>query len=149
MGNPVRAASDGAAVNYLFTDNETNPKRHPDAPSMGDFFKDAFHEYVVLGARQAVDPRNAGTKVAAYSIHTIPAGGQVVLKARMASVAQTPEAWFGTAFEEVFAARQREANEFYDECIPKELNPGERLIARQAYAGLLWTKQFYHYVVQP
>ncbi len=143
------APSDGASVQYLFTDNETNPKRHPDAPSMGEYFKDAFHEYVVLGAKQAVDPRQAGTKVAAYSTHTIAPGASVVLRARMASTAQTPENWFGQSFEDVFANRKREANEFYDECIPPQLTSEEREIARQAYAGLLWTKQFYHYVVQP
>ncbi len=140
--------SDGASIKYLFTDNESNPQRHPDAPSMGEYWKDAFHAYVVQGKWDAVDPREAGTKVAAYTMHTIPAGGEVVLRARMASKTVAPAEWFGASFDNVFEDRKREADEFYARCIPAELNADERMIARQAYAGLLWSKQFYHYVVQ-
>ncbi|MGN6546847.1 MAG: MGH1-like glycoside hydrolase domain-containing protein [Aureliella sp.] len=141
--------SDGAEQIYLFTENETNPARHPDAPSLGGpYLKDAFHAFVVDGKGEAVNPQQIGTKVAAYSIHTIPPGEAIVLRARMASMAQTPTAWFGDEFEAVFEARKQEADEFYDECIPPELDDEQREISRQAYAGLLWSKQFYHYGVQ-
>lgn len=142
------APSDGVRQDLLFTDNETNPKLHPGVPSMGVYFKDAFHDYVIRRQTYSVDPAQMGTKVAAHSIHTISAGGTVVLRARMASEAETPATWFGSAFEETFDARKKDADDFYAECIPKELNDDERLIARQSYAGLLWSKQFYHYVVQ-
>jgi hypothetical protein len=139
--------SDGQQPGYLFTDNETNPQRHPDAPAYGKYFKDAFHEYVIRSASDAVEPRQFGTKACGHTVHEIPAGGHVVLRARMASAAQTPESWFGPAFEQVFQDRMQEADDFYDDVLPVQLTPEERKISRQSYAGLLWTKQFYHYSV--
>ena len=147
---------------WLFTDNETNPKRHPGAPSAGEHFKDAFHEYVVGGATHAVNPSQRGTKAAAYLLMVIPAGGRRVLKMRLTREtvlppdARTPggkprpkifrERAFND-FEEIFEARIRDAQEYYDSRIEPIHSPERSQIIRQAYAGLLWTKQFYHYVV--
>ncbi len=139
--------SDGQTPNYLFTDNETNTNLHPDQPSTSGFFKDAFHEYVVQGKATAVNEQQVGTKVAAHTVHTIAPGGSVVLRARMWDEDETPEVWFGPEFDETFALRQREADEFYDARISSSLAPQEKQVSRQALAGLLWTKQFYHYVV--
>ena len=141
-------SSDGKSPAYLFTDNETNPKRHPGIPTTGEsFFKDAFHSFVVEGHVQAVDTKQVGTKVAAHSIHLIPGGQSVTIRARMCSANQVPQTWFGAAFDQIFARRKSEADAFYDKCIPQNLTAEQKLVSRQAYAGLLWTKQFYHYVV--
>lgn len=141
-------ASDGQQANYCFTDNETNPQRHPGIPTTGEtYFKDAFHRFVVEGAADAIDDRCRGTKVAAHTIHLIPAGKSVVIRARMCQQDHAPEVWFGAEFDRIMHDRRTEADAFYAECIPAELNDDEKLISRQAYAGLLWTKQFYHYVV--
>ena len=141
-------SSEGKAPAYLFTDNETNPKRHRGIPTTGvSFFKDAFHSFVVEGQVQAVDTKQVGTKVAAHSIHLIPGGQSVTIRARMCSANQVPPTWFGAAFDQIFAMRKSEADAFYDKCIPQNLTAELKLVSRQAYAGLLWTKQFYHYVV--
>lgn len=78
----------------------------------------------------------------------IPAGGQVVLKTRISAAADTPEKPFDSGFDRVFKERIAEADEFYGVKIPKSLADEERRVARQSYAGLLWTKQFYHYIVK-
>jgi hypothetical protein len=141
-------SSDGEAPKYLFTDNETNTVRHPELPTTGEYFKDAFHRYVVEGDEHAVDPRQAGTKVAAHTIHLIPSGKSIVVRARMCVADAQPGVWFGEDFDKVFRERKEEADEFYAECIPADLSEEGNQISRQAYAGLLWTKQFYHYVVE-
>ncbi len=132
---------------YLFTDNETNTDLHPDVPSTSGFFKDAFHEFVVRGQAQAVNPQQRGTKAAAHFRYEIPPGQSIVVRARMCEAEQAPDEWFGAGFDQVFDARQAEADAFYADVIPSSLTSDEQTVARQAYAGLLWTKQFYHYVV--
>ena len=140
-------SSDGQHPEYLFTDNETNTQRHPDQPTTSEFFKDAFHRYVIHGEAAAINAQRLGTKVAAHSRHTVQPGGSVVLRARMCQAEETPQQWFGQEFEQVFSQRQAETDEFYAQVIPDCLTDDQRQVARQAYAGLLWTKQFYHYVV--
>lgn len=140
-------ASDGQTPTYIFTENETNSRIHPGLPTTGDFFKDAFHQYVVAGDNQAINPGRVGSKVGAHSIHLIPSGQSVVIRARMCSHEEAPQSWFGSSFDTIIQARKREADEFYAIHIPQQLNDEERKVSRQAYAGLLWTKQFYHYVV--
>ncbi len=141
--------SDGERPNYLFTENETNPSRHPDIPTTGEYFKDAFHRYVVEGDSRAIDARKKGTKSAAHTIHLIPAGKKLVIRARMCSQSSAPTTWFGPEFDQIMQARQKEADEFYADRLNTETDAEHRLISRQAYSGLLWTKQFYHYAVEP
>jgi hypothetical protein len=145
----VDETSDGQKPALLFTDNETNPDRHPGVPSTADqFYKDAFHEYLIRGNSHAVCPKRRGTKMAAHTYHRIAPGESITLQARMAHEDQQPESWFGEAFDQVFQARKSEADAFYQAKIPVHLNADQRSVSRQAYAGLLWTKQFYHYVVK-
>ncbi len=145
---------------WLFTDNETNTDRHPGLPSESDFFKDGINNYVVLGDSHAVNPAERGTKCACYGLMMIPAGETRQIRLRLSHVdepivtetsggeaAKFAEAAFGDEFDQCFADRIREADEFYEERIPNALSPDRRNIMRQAYAGLLWTKQFYHYSV--
>jgi len=139
--------SDGVVPEFIFCDNETNSYRHPDVPNTSDFFKDAFHRYVIHGEASAINPKQTGTKVAALSRHTLAPGASVVLRARMCQADVAPLTWFGADFEQVFADRLAETDQFYAAQISADLLPEEQRVSRQAFAGLLWTKQFYHYVV--
>ncbi len=140
-------AVDPDASRYLFTDNETNTNLHPDVPSTSGYFKDAFHRYVVDGDQDCVNAKHVGTKVASHHQYQLPPGEQVVLRARMCAADEAPGEWFGDAFDDVFAQRQEEADRYYAAKVPATLDSDAQQVSRQAYAGLLWTKQFYHYVV--
>ena len=145
---------------WLFTDNETNTNRHPGMPSESEYFKDAFHDYVVEGEVGSVNDGQSGTKCAAYGIDLIPPGATKTVRLRLAHVDEpiikenckgqierfSTQA-FGSAFDSVFDQRTSEADEFYFTRIPESVPECRRDVMRQAYAGLLWTKQFYHYVV--
>ena len=141
-------ASDGSGYDWLFTDNVTNTERLYGVPNEWPYVKDAFHRYVVDGETSAVNPRLFGTKVAAHYRLEIPAQAEVTIRLRLFAETESPGEMFGESFGRVMADRKEESDEFYAQVIPAELGPQERLIARQAYAGLLWTKQFYHYVVE-
>jgi hypothetical protein len=132
---------DGDA-DLLFTENETNTPRLYSAKVQGHF-KDAFHDYVIAGDQTAC-ALATGTKAAAHYRRTIPAGESATLRVRL-SLAK-PQAAFSD-FDEIFARRIAEAAEFYDHLQHGTIDPDARLIQRQAYAGLVWTKQYYHYDV--
>ena len=132
----------------LFTENDTNAERLWGVPNASPYVKDAFHDYVVRGREDAVNPALVGTKCAARYRLEVPAGGtaEVRLRLRRAPVADgTP---LGADFDQVIAARRHEADEFYDAVIPCSLSDDARGVMRQAFAGMLWSKQFYHYVVR-
>jgi hypothetical protein len=124
----------------LVTENETNMPRLFGIAGPSPYFKDAFNEYVVHGRRDAVNPARTGTRAAAHSRLRIPAGGSVTLRFRLASE--------GENGSDPFDARMAEADQFYAGLIPHTTPDAQRTIVRQAYAGLLWSKQFYHYSVQ-
>ncbi|HUK12633.1 MAG TPA: hypothetical protein VLW17_04955 [Thermoanaerobaculaceae bacterium] len=148
LGLALGRAPGGETPELLFTDNETNAERLFASPNPGPFVKDAFHEYVVAGRAEAVNPARRGTKAAArYRLRLAP-GGEATLRLRLAPVAEMPADPLGAGFDATFAARTREADEFYAGPIPAELAETERAVARQAYAGLLWSKQFYNFVVK-
>ncbi|MEZ6017143.1 MAG: glucosidase [Planctomycetota bacterium] len=138
-------ASDGTAPTLLFTENESNLKRLYGAENVAAHVKDAFHAYIVAGDTSAVAPDGRGTKVAAHYVLHVPAGGAREVRARLSAGQRAPR--LGADFEAVCAARQLEAHEFHAQLAHPKLTPDERVVARRAYAGLLWTKQFYHYVV--
>jgi hypothetical protein len=130
----------------LFTENATNVRRLYGADNGERFVKDAFHDYV-HGRTDAVNPVPKGTKAALrYAVH-IPAGETVVLRLRLSDGDILPRP-FGDAFEAMFARRQREADEFYAGVIPRKLSDDAQNVMRQALAGMLWSKQWYHYDVQ-
>jgi hypothetical protein len=128
----------------LFTENETNFSKIFQSKNKSPYVKDAFHEYVVKGDKGAVHPAQ-GTKAAFYYQLNLPAGGQEVLRLRLTHQ-DLPQA-FGPDFDKVFEDRAREAKTYYDLKIPQELSAQERAVAEQAYAGLLWSKQYYLYNV--
>lgn len=143
---------DSGEWSWLFTDNETNPARHPGLPSESEFYKDAFHEFVVGGNTKAVNPAQRGTKTAAYGLMVIPAGDARVMNLRLQSMEVAGDAVkfrenAFTDFDSVLELRKKEADEFYATRIEESHTPERAQIMRQSYAGLLWTKQFYHYVV--
>jgi hypothetical protein len=132
----------------LFTENETNGERLFGAEkSERRYTKDAFHDYVVGGRGDAVNPEPRGTKVAAHYPLQVPAGATIELRARLRSASADRGDPFDFDYPATFRVRQREADEFYGNVLPPGLSPEECNVARQAHAGLLWSKQFYHYVV--
>jgi hypothetical protein len=133
----------------LFTENETNARRLFDAPNRAPFVKDAFHDLLIEGRAESVNPARIGTKAAFHWRLEVPAGGQVVLRLRLYAEAEPPLLSFGPAFDQLLQQRQEEADCFYASRLPPGLTEEERQVARQAYAGLLWSKQFYHYAVRP
>jgi hypothetical protein len=144
----VDRGPDGAVPRLLFTENETHTERLFGVPSASRFVKDAFHRYVVDGETDAVSPEPAGTKTAAHWRLEIPAGAERTLRLRLTAERDASDAPFGADFDAVFAARIEEADAFYAERLPGSLDGAERSVARQAYAGLLHSKQFYFYVVR-
>jgi hypothetical protein len=138
----------GDGPTLLFTDNETNVARLFGAANPGPYVKDAFHDYVVHRRTDAVNHAGSGTKAAALHVLDVPAGGAVTVRLRLSADGDTPRRPFGRDFERVFADRRREADEFYAEHLPAGAHAAEREAIRQAYGGLLTTKQFFHYSVR-
>jgi hypothetical protein len=139
---------DGALPVLLFTENETNLVRLFGTANPSPHVKDAFHEYVVQGRKEAVNPEGTGTKAAALYTLEVPAGGEVTVRLRLSSGGKTTGDPLGDGFGKVFEARLREADEFFASRVPSGYSIEERRVARQAFAGLLWSKQFYHYIVK-
>ncbi|HKT60440.1 MAG TPA: hypothetical protein VJQ46_10325 [Gemmatimonadales bacterium] len=130
----------------LFTENETNFARLYGSPNAQPYVKDAIHRAVVDGEASAVNPAGTGTKAAVHFVLRVPAGGERVVRLRLRAAGPSSRP-FGPGFEQLFERRIREADEFYGERLPQEATADERRVLRQGYAGLLWSKQFYHYVV--
>src|ERR1041385_7050975 len=130
----------------LFTENETNTRRLYGDQDGARYVKDSFHDYVVLGEKGAVNPDHLGTKAAAQYVLALPPGETKTIRLRFTNEVQTPE-FTKEDFETVFTERLREANAFYDRLAPATLSEDARRGQRQAFAGLLWSKQFYHYEV--
>ncbi|HYJ90861.1 MAG TPA: hypothetical protein VEV84_06115, partial [Pyrinomonadaceae bacterium] len=148
------------ANELLFTENETNNERLFNAQNRTPFIKDGIGEFVINGKTGAVNPAKIGTKAAANYQLNVPAGGEAVVRLRLSdkkfSRKDTKSAGKNDRlanisfrdFEEIFASRLAEADEFYAEVIPDDLSDDAKNVQRQAFAGMLWSKQFYHYVVK-
>ena len=127
----------------LFTENETNSERLFGTPSGSGHYKDAFHERIIGGRLDAVKPDQSGTKACGWYRLTLAAGESREIQLRLTSQADPTR--MIADFNGIFAARLEEANLFYSFC--SHLSEDARSVQRQAYAGLLWSKQFYHYVI--
>jgi hypothetical protein len=138
---------DQKAPQLLFTDNETNAKHLYETDNRTPYVKDAFYEFVIHGNTGAINPNLTGTKVAAYYKLDIAAGKEAVVRLRLSNQELSVEKNLGKEFDDIFAARIREADEFCSASIPAELSVAEKNVVRQAHAGLLWSKQFYNYIV--
>ena len=141
--------ADGARE-MLFTENETNFLRIFNFPAGSPYVKDSFHDYVIGGVQEAVNPAQKGTKCAArYHIKIAP-GASATLRLRMTNVEPKDGAAkpFDSAFEKTFDVRRAEADQFYARRFPQERSEDAHNIMRQALAGMLWSKQCYHYDVR-
>ncbi|XHX76371.1 MAG: glucosidase [Stenomitos frigidus ULC029] len=131
----------------LFTENETNSQRLFDTENVSPYTKDGINNFIVQGDQTAVNPQQQGTKVAAHYRLTLGAGETTTVWLRLVDRPNLSEP-FNKEFEHIFSQRQQEADEFYQQLTPHPLSEDARQVQRQAFAGLLWTKQFYHYVVE-
>src|SRR6266566_2252086 len=162
------------APELLFTENETNRQRVLGTPNRTPYVKDAFHEFVIRDRKDAVDPAQQGTKLAAYHRLQLGAGEDATIKLRLSDVeplagmdpgspmvgtitapghaeyeAGVPGTNdFGAGFDALFTKRIAEAEEFNASRIPRHLSENAKNVMRQAFAGMLWSKQLYHYDVR-
>jgi len=131
----------------LFTENETNYQRLYGCGNESPYVKDGINDYVIHGHCDAVNATQVGTKAAARYRLNLGAGETATVKLRL-TMDENHVAALGTEFDEIFAARQRETDEFYRQLAPPGLNEDGRRVQRQAFAGMLWSKQFYYYDVR-
>jgi hypothetical protein len=164
----------GEPPDWLFTENESNAKRLWGVDGGQSYCKDAFHRYVVNGEREAVNPDQNGTKAAAWYRLAIPAGGEISVRLRLTAENEASTQPFAGSFDETFAQRKQEAEQFYqglmqwvrphfveepqaaaqvdrdgqEAAVPRSVFTAEELnVLRQATAGLIWSCQFYHFIV--
>jgi hypothetical protein len=135
------------ANEVLFTENETNFKRLFGKENKTEFVKDAFHEAIINGKNyDKLVQKKQGTKFSPVYLYEIEPGQSEVIFLRL--VNKNLSEAFPKNFKRIFEKRKKEADEFYDAIIPSEATPDQKNIQRQAFAGLLWNKQFYHYDVE-
>ena len=134
----------------LFTENETNHRRLDGTRNGSVYVKDGINDYFVHGLKEAVNPVPNGTKMAAHYPLTIKPRESVTIRLRLTLplLPTEEEPLFDKAFDRIFNERQREADEFYETVMPPDLSLDAKDVMRQGFAGLLWSKQFYHYVVK-
>jgi hypothetical protein len=135
-----------ADVPLLFTENAANELRLFGKPNRYPYVKDGINDCVVHGRNEAVNPQHSGTKASAHYQLRVGPGETKVVRLRLADLAPSSAAPLAD-FDAVFAARLREADEFYDHIAPPSLSADERLVMRQALAGMLWSKQHYYFDV--
>src|ERR1700744_6006680 len=149
---------DGQAPAALFCENETNVARLFGAAAETPYPKDGINDHVISGAA-TVNPEQAGTKAALHHVLTVAPGETATIELRLrepAAAGPGPGTGTGTGtggglgddFDEVMATREREADAFYAELPPAAASADEALILRQALAGMLWSKQFFHFDVR-
>src|SRR6266550_1796840 len=142
----------------FFTENESNSGRLWGIPNSTPFVKDSINDRIVSGKIDHVNSAGFGTKAAAHYKFNIPANKTISIQLRLTRAGDPPSLGYGAAskkrsnepfadFEEIFTKRRAEADEFYGEIAPSSLTEEQRAVQRQAFAGLLWSKQFYHYIV--
>jgi hypothetical protein len=132
---------------WLFTENETNNERLFGAQNDSGFVKDAFHEYIVHGNPGAVNPKQSGTKAAAHFTQNVEPGATKVFRLRLSKEGSLQDP-FGKSFADTLALRKKEADDFYKSINPLPLPDDMRNVQRQAFAGMLWNKQYYEYDVE-
>ncbi len=134
----------GKQPQLLFTENESNAERLWGVPNRTLYVKDGINDAVVHSAVESVNPDDTGTKAAAHYAFVIDPGATQTMLLRLSATQHDKP--FADA-EKVFEARQAEADSFYQTCGAKNLSEDARSVQRQAFAGLLWSKQFYYYDV--
>ena len=140
------AAPGGLEPELLFCDNETNYGRLFGAPSTTAYPKDGINDHVTAGAA-TVNPDHCGTRCSFWYQLTVPGGDTTAVRLRLRPEGLHPGSSLGADFDEVIRARRAEADEFYAELRPAGISADEAAVMRQAFASLLWSKQFYYYDV--
>ncbi|MDF5719838.1 MAG: glucosidase [Rhizonema sp. PD37] len=135
------------AKELLFTENETNFERLFNVGNASPYVKDGINNYIVHGQKDAVNPEKIGTKFAAQYVLKIAPGETKTVQLRLCDAPDMAEP-FGSNFDSILGSRISEADEFYHHINPYPMPEDERSVQRQAFAGLLWGKQFYYYVVE-
>src|SRR5262249_12240122 len=128
----------------LFCQNETNGPRLYGVNGVQGYYKDAFHDYLIHGRHEAVNPRQTGTKAAAHYALTVPPKGSAPVRLRLTN--EQPDEPCGD-FERVLKERRAEADAFYADLQAEIADSDARCVQRQALAGMIWSKQFYYYDV--
>ena len=136
-------------VDLLFTNNESNNEVLFNSSNNSPYVKDGINYYVVNQNKETVNPAQTGTKASAHYQHSIPAGGSVEIRLRLVNKKPSQLKDPFKDFNSIFKDRQKEADDFYNEILTNEqkTNPEHYKVARQAFAGMLWSKQFFYYDV--
>ncbi|TPX32847.1 hypothetical protein SmJEL517_g04123 [Synchytrium microbalum] len=138
----------GVQPELLFCENETNYEKLYGGNNQSPYCKDAINERVVHDNGNAVNPNKFGTKCAAWYKATVPKGQAITIRVLLTPSRDDAGMLRPKAFEDMFTKRIKEADEFYERIAPQHLSNEMRSVQRQAFAGLLWSKQFYHYNVE-
>jgi len=133
---------DGAPAELLFCENETNIRRLYGVKEAKGYFKDGINDYVVQGERDAVNPSQVGTKAAAHYKISVAAGKSATIRLRLSN---SDSAKPFDNFDAIFSARVKEADEFYADIQWQMKDEDAKNVQRQAFAGMLWSKQFYYF----
>jgi hypothetical protein len=131
----------------LFTENETNYQRLFGAENQTPYVKDGINNYIVNGQEDAVNPYQLGTKFSAHYVLNVEPGATHTIRLRLADSPDLDQP-LAAPFDDIWTDRMREADEFYHHITPFHVPDDQRQVQRQAFAGMLWTKQFYHYAVE-
>jgi hypothetical protein len=142
-----RWLASAASSGVLFTENETNAQRLFGVPNAVPYVKDGFDSYLIQGESNAINPNQTGTKAAIHYVRNLSAGESWEVLLRLSNRLLPPDS-LGAEFVSIFEQRMCEAEEFYCAIVPQAMGNDARNIQRQAFAGMLWGKQFYNYVVR-
>ncbi|MBT9314245.1 MGH1-like glycoside hydrolase domain-containing protein [Leptothoe spongobia] len=141
-----QSKSSAQSAPILFTENETNYQAVFGAANVTPYVKDAFHRYVIQGEVDAVNPGLTGTKAAAHYTLSVGPGESQVIWLRLSDQSQLADP-FGESFSTALTARQQDADVFYQDVSPFPMEAEQRAVQRQAFAGLLWSKQYFGFDV--
>ena len=137
-----------ASPTLLFTENETNTERIYNTPNASPYVKDSFNDYIVHGNQNVVNPAQTGTKVAAHYHFSLAAGETQTVQLRFSESGPDNTAPFDKTFTDIFAQRLKEADDFYAEVLAPHQSEDALRVQRQAFAGMLWSKQYYYYDIK-
>ena len=146
LGNFYFSFSNQPEACPLFTENETNFQNLYGSPNKEPYVKDAFHEYLIKGNKESVNPEKRGSKFA--PLYTLDFQGNETKTLDFRLLCSGEWQPLSNTFEEIFNQRKVEADTFYEQTVSPTLSNEEKEVTRQAFASLLWSKQFYHYVVE-
>jgi hypothetical protein len=139
--------SDGKNAATIYTDNETDFERAFGVRSLRPYTKDAFHRLIIDGDAKAVNPKRVGTKAAFHYVLDVEPGATETLRLRLTDVPGRLEIE-PLLFDAIVDRRIEEADTFYRELMPESTPPEDLMIQRRAFAGLLWCKQYYNYIIR-